>query len=124
MTRAQQAVLSALGSSDAFLSAQDLYARLRAAGDQVGLTSVYRAVQALAAAGAVDEARTPAGEAGYRVCATQGHHHHLSCSTCGATVEVKSPGLESWVADVARRHGYAVLDHTLEVTGTCAACRR
>jgi len=125
VTRAQQAVLTVLQGADGFLSAQDLHARLRAAGGPVGpvgLTSVYRAVQSLAEAGEVDEARTSTGEAGYRVCATRGHHHHLSCSTCGATVEVESPKLERWVAEEAGRHGYAALDHTLEITGTCSAC--
>lgn len=123
MTRAQRAVLAALDGQRAFLSAQDVHARLRTAGESVGLTSVYRAVQALREAGAVDEARTPAGETGYRVCATAGHHHHLSCTSCGATVEVEAPGMERWVTAVAERHGYRVEGHTLEVAGTCRSCR-
>lgn len=123
MTRVQRAVLSALAGQRAFLSAQDLHARLRGAGEPVGLTSVYRAVQALRDAGAVDEARSPSGETGYRVCATAGHHHHLSCVSCGATVEVEAPGMEAWVTAVGKRHGYQIVGHTLEVTGTCRTCR-
>lgn len=123
MTRVQRAVLSALEGQPAFLSAQDLHARLRGTGESVGLTSVYRAVQALRDAGAVDEARSPSGETGYRVCATAGHHHHLSCVSCGATVEVEAPGAEAWVTAVAKRHGYRIEGHTLEVTGTCRSCR-
>ncbi len=123
MTRVQRAVLSALEGQRAFLSAQDLHARLRGAGESVGLTSVYRAVQALRDAGAVDETRSPSGESGYRVCATAGHHHHLFCVSCGATVEVEAPGMEAWVAAVGKRHGYRVEGHTLEVTGTCRSCR-
>ena len=123
MTRVQRAVLSVLAGQQAFLSAQDLHARLRSGGQPVGLTSVYRAVQALREAGAVEEARTPAGETGYRVCATTGHHHHLSCTSCGATVEVEAPGMEQWVTAVAERHGYRVEGHTLEVAGTCRTCR-
>ena len=123
MTRVQRAVLSALAGQRAFLSAQDLHARLRSAGESVGLTSVYRAVQALRDAGAVDEARSPTGETGYRVCVTAGHHHHLSCVSCGATVEVEAPGMEAWVTAVGKRHGYQIEGHTLEVTGTCRSCR-
>lgn len=122
MTRAQRAVLAALGDAAAFLSAQDLHARLRAAGESVGLTSVYRALQALSEQGAVDVVRTDGGELTYRRCASGGHHHHLRCRRCGATVEVEAPSLEDWVDQVARRHGFSNPSHTLEVTGTCAGC--
>ena len=122
MTRAQRAVLSALAFDDTFRSAQDIHARLRDGDSAVGLTSVYRALQALADAGVVDVVRTTTGELTYRRCDSDEHHHHLVCATCGATVEVESPEIERWVADVARAHGYEVASHTLEVTGTCRAC--
>lgn len=122
-TKAQRAVLDALGGSESFLSAQDIHAALRVAGSPVGLTSVYRAVQQLRELGAVDESRSPSGESGYRICRTSGHHHHLSCTSCGATVEVEAPETETWLAAVARRHGYRIESHVLELSGTCRACR-
>ncbi len=124
MTRAQRAVLAALGDSTAFLSAQDIHARLRAGGEPVGLTSVYRALQGLTEDGRVDVLRTAAGEATYRSCASDRHHHHLVCTGCGDTVEVEAPALERWVAQVAAKHGYRPAAHTLEVTGTCSRCSR
>lgn len=123
VTRAQRAVLGALGADSAFLSAQEIHARLRTGTDAVGLTSVYRALQALADDGAVDVVRTPGGELAYRRCASSAHHHHLVCTSCGATVEVEAPALEAWVAEVARANDYDVSSHTLEVTGTCRRCR-
>lgn len=122
MTRAQRAVLAALSADGAFASAQDLHARLRDAGTKVGLTSVYRALQALTDAGTVDVVRTPSGELTYRRCGSEDHHHHLVCTTCGATVEVEAPSIERWVAQVARDNGYAVTSHTLEISGTCRSC--
>ena len=122
-TKAQVAVLSALTDVEGFLSAQDVHARLRTAGSPVGLTSVYRAVQALAAQGTVDECRTPSGESGYRLCATSNHHHHLVCTRCGATVELEAPETEAWMQAVAKRHGYVVDSHVLELSGTCRECR-
>lgn len=122
MTRAQRAVLAALTDRTAFISAQDLHARLRTAGETVGLTSVYRALQGLVETGAVDVRRTDAGEATYRACGSERHHHHLVCTGCGATVEVEAPALERWVAQVADRHGYRVDDHTLEISGRCGRC--
>ena len=122
MTRAQRAVLAALAGDRAFLSAQDIHARLREGGDGVGLTSVYRALQSLADAGTVDVVRTTTGELTYRRCGSDEHHHHLVCRECGATVEVEAPAIERWVAEVARANGYVVTSHTLEVTGTCRPC--
>jgi Fur family ferric uptake transcriptional regulator len=122
MTRAQRAVLAALTGHDTFVSAQDLHARIRATGETVGLTSVYRALQSLAEAGQVDVRRTDAGEATYRACGSDRHHHHLVCTGCGATVEVEAPALERWVGQVADRHGYRIDGHTLEISGRCRGC--
>jgi Fur family ferric uptake transcriptional regulator len=122
VTRAQRAVLAALAGDDAFLSAQEIHARLRGTDTPVGLTSVYRALQSLAETGTLDVVRTPSGELTYRRCGSDTHHHHLVCTSCGATVEVEAPAIERWVADVARAHGYVVASHTLEVAGTCRRC--
>jgi Fur family ferric uptake transcriptional regulator len=122
VTRAQRAVLDALASETAFLSAQDIHARLRSTQTPIGLTSVYRALQALVDTGTIDVVRTAKGELAYRRCGSSAHHHHLVCSRCGATVEVEAPAIEHWVAEVARTHGYVVSSHTLEVTGTCSTC--
>ena len=106
---------------DDFTSAQDLHARLRAKGQTVGLATVYRTLQAMAADGSVDMMRTGDGEAVYRRCST-GHHHHLVCRSCGATVEVEGPTVESWTRSVATAHGYSDVSHTLEIFGTCGSC--
>jgi Fur family ferric uptake transcriptional regulator len=111
-----------LAEDPAFASAQEIHARLRGAGEPVGLTSVYRALQTLTDTGQVDVLRSEAGEATYRRCDTDQHHHHLVCRTCGAAVEVEAPALERWVAKVADAHGYSVEAHTLEITGTCGRC--
>ncbi|MGN6635345.1 MAG: Fur family transcriptional regulator, partial [Oryzihumus sp.] len=102
---------------------QELHARLRAAGDSVGLATVYRTLQAMAADGEVDMLRTDDGEAVYRRCST-GHHHHLVCRSCGATVEVEGPAVERWAAQVSAEHGFTDVSHTLEIFGTCAGCSR
>ena len=120
-TRQRAAVQTLLSGTDDFTSAQDLHARLRGAGQTVGLATVYRTLQAMAADGEVDMLRTDDGEAVYRRCST-GHHHHLVCRTCGATVEVEGPAVEKWTGSIAAEHGYADISHTLEIVGTCADC--
>jgi Fur family ferric uptake transcriptional regulator len=121
-TRQRAAVASALGAAETFRSAQDIHEVLRAAGERVGLTTVYRTLQAMADAGEVDVLRSD-GEAMYRRCRSDAHHHHLVCRSCGTTVELAAEDVESWTASVARRHGFTDVSHTVEVFGTCRACR-
>ncbi len=120
-TRQRAAVATALDDLEDFRSAQDIHDMLRHRGDAVGLSTVYRTLQALADAGEVDVLRTDDGESVYRRCST-GHHHHLVCRSCGRTVEVEGPAVERWAARTAAEHGYTDVSHTLEVFGTCASC--
>ena len=120
-TRQRKAVVAALGDVKVFASAQEIYALLRSRGQDVGLTTVYRTLQALADSGEIDVLRKPEGESVYRQCST-GHHHHLVCRSCGLTVEIEGPAVESWADKTATQHGFAEVEHTLEIFGTCGAC--
>jgi Fur family ferric uptake transcriptional regulator len=120
-TRQRAAVSAVLDELDGFRSAQDLHAMLRQRGEGIGLTTVYRTLQALSEAGEVDVLRTDDGESVYRRCST-GHHHHLVCRSCGRTVEVEGPTVERWADRVATENGFVDVSHTLEVFGTCDSC--
>ena len=121
-TRQRVAVREELARDDAFRSAQDVHARLRATGTRIGLTTVYRALQAMAESGEVDVMRQPDGESVYRRCSSDRHHHHLVCRSCGTTVEVDGPAVERWAEKVAAEHGFTGVEHTVEVFGTCTRC--
>ena len=120
-TRQRRVLRERLAESDSFNSAQQLFDDLRASGDKVGLATVYRNLQAMAADGEIDMLRTDDGEAVYRACST-GHHHHLVCRVCGRTVEVEGPTVEAWANKVSAQHGFTDVHHTLEIFGTCGAC--
>jgi len=120
-TRQRSALLAVLTDTDGFRSAQELHALLRERGDGVGLATVYRTLQALVDQGQVDVVRNADGEATYRRCSTV-HHHHLMCRSCGRTVEVADSPVERWATRVAAEHGFADVQHQLEVFGTCAVC--
>lgn len=120
-TKQRAAVSSILDEIDDFRSAQDIHAILRSRGDSVGLTTVYRTLQALADAGKVDVLRTGDGESVYRRCSTS-HHHHLVCRNCGRTVEVEGPAVERWAEKIGAEHGFVRVTHNVEVFGTCPDC--
>jgi Fur family ferric uptake transcriptional regulator len=120
-TRQRAAIAALLDKLDEFRSAQELHDELRRRGEGIGLTTVYRTLQQMAAAGVVDALRTDTGEAVYRRC-SDGHHHHLVCRACGSTVEVQGDQVETWATEVARTHGFTDISHTIEIFGLCAAC--
>jgi Fur family ferric uptake transcriptional regulator len=120
-TRQRRAVQDLMNTLDEFSSAQEIHARLRDSGSIVGLTTVYRTLQTMASAGEVDVLRPEDGEARYRRC-TPEHHHHLVCRRCGRTLEVDSPAVEHWADDMGHRHGFSDISHTLEIFGVCPDC--
>jgi Fur family ferric uptake transcriptional regulator len=120
-TRQRRAVLSALGQTGSFRSAQAIHASIRQAGEKIGLATVYRALKMLSDAGEVDVVRDDAGEQLYRRCGTS-HHHHLVCVSCGTAVEVESAPMERWAVKVGEAHGFSDVWHSLEVFGTCSQC--
>ena len=123
-TRQRGAITALLDTVEEFRSAQELHDELRRRGANIGLTTVYRTLQALAAADLVDMVRTDTGESVYRRCAAPDHHHHLVCRECGSAVEVSGREVESWAVEVAAAHGFSEVSHTIELFGTCADCRQ
>ncbi|BBX42835.1 Fur family transcriptional regulator [Mycobacterium simiae] len=120
-TRQRAAISTLLETLDDFRSAQELHDELRRRGENIGLTTVYRTLQAMASSGAVDTLRTDTGESVYRRCSDH-HHHHLVCRCCGSTIEVGDREVEEWAAQVAAKHGYSDVSHTIEIFGTCSNC--
>jgi Fur family ferric uptake transcriptional regulator len=122
-TRQRSAVLAVLDDLEQFRSAQEIHAELARRGDSVGLSTVYRALATLAADEDIDTLLRDDGEALYRRCRGATHHHHLVCRSCGATVEVDGPAVETWADRLAAEHGYDEVSHTLEIFGRCEKCR-
>lgn len=120
-TRQRAAIAALLENLDDFRSAQELHDELRRSGEGIGLTTVYRTLQQMAASGAVDTLRTDTGESVYRRC-SEHHHHHLVCRTCGSTIEIQGGHVEKWAAAVAREHGFTDVSHTIEIFGRCRKC--
>ncbi len=120
-TRQREAVAKLMRDSDDFRTAQQIHADLRETGANVGLTTVYRCLSAMAESGEVDVLLTADGEARYRACSS-GHHHHLVCRSCGYTVEVTAAPVERWARRTAQTHGFTNITHTVEIVGLCSEC--
>ncbi len=121
-TRQGVAVDEVLRRADGFRTAQQVYAEAVSRGHRIGLTTVYRHLNALAAAGNADVVHREDGEAQFRLCGREAkgeHHHHLVCRVCGRSQEVSGPEVELWADRVAADAGYTDITHTVEVFGLC-----
>ena len=93
-----------------------------AAAPSVGRATVFRTMRLLQELGVVCQVVLDDGATAYRL-ASSGHHHHLVCSDCGAVSDFASGDVEELLAGIARRTGYQIDAHRLEVYGRCAACQ-
>lgn len=124
MTRQREIVAAVLEEVDGFHTAQELYEMLLADGERIGLATVYRTLQLFAENSMVDVMRNSEGESIYRSCHSAGqHHHHLLCRTCGKAIEIDGPTVEAWALAVGAKHGFTDIEHTIELYGTCGACK-
>jgi Fur family ferric uptake transcriptional regulator len=121
-TQQRRAVLRALTQVPGFISAQELHARLRHAGNMVALATVYRALRVLADAGQIDATRAASGERLFRYCAEPGCAYFLVCDRCGVHISLDACPVEEWAAVVAAQHGFADISLVVEITGRCPAC--
>lgn len=106
----------------ATFTAADLVADVRARRLGIGRATVFRALDVLAAVGAVERIDLQNGEHAYVACVPT-HHHHVICSRCARATEIGDLGLGAVAREVARRTGYRVDEHRLELFGLCPACQ-
>lgn len=52
-----------------------------------------------------------------------GHHHHLSCSACGKSLDIIDVTIERRLDRLAEQYGFLITGHQLEVSGLCSTCR-
>ena len=121
MNKSEVKLISVLERVGGFASAQELYQMLRRDGDGIGLTTVYRALQSLLDDKMVDLLRREDGEAIYRLCGDN-HHHHLVCRSCGSTVEIEGSSVEKWAEAISQEHGFREVGHSVELFGLCQSC--
>ena len=121
---ARRTVVEYLDREDCCLSAQETHERIRASGAKVGIASVYRVLDLLAAQGLLTRVDLGDGVARYEPTQPSGHHHHhLVCGGCGKVESFEDDGLERELSRVANRLGYAMAAHDVVLRGACDDCR-
>lgn len=121
-SRARDAIVDAFLATSGHVSIEELTRIVRRRAPGVGHTTVYRALKLLAACGLAAAREFGDGHARYERVLEGTHHDHLICTECGAIVEFEEPEIEELQEDVARRYGFQIARHKMELYGRCARC--
>jgi Fur family ferric uptake transcriptional regulator len=123
LTEPRRDVIRLISGRVGHFTSADLLADARVQELGVGRATVFRTLDALSEVGVIERIDLPTGEHAYVAC-TPVHHHHVVCSSCGRSDDVDDAGVRSVVRDVARRTGFRVDVHRLELFGLCPDCQR
>lgn len=106
-------ILNILEKSDQkHLSAEDVYKLLLEAGEDVGLATVYRVLTQFESAGLVARHNFEDGHAVFELSGDE-HHDHMVCVDTGQVIEFVSRAIEELQHEIAEKHGYELIDHSL-----------
>jgi Fur family ferric uptake transcriptional regulator len=122
LTAARLTILDALADSGGHLTADELTERVRQRAKGIGRMTVYRTLDLLCDLGLLRPVYQGTGAAHY-ILMEDGHHHHLICSGCSRVFEFDECALGDLPAQIARRFGFRVDGHLLELYGLCEACK-
>jgi Fe2+ or Zn2+ uptake regulation protein len=122
VTPRRQEVMNCLGSEQSYLSADEVWSRIKLRLGSIGLPTVYRILDELAEAGVITRIFLSDRKQYYFLCVNLGHHHHFVCESCRRVEDVEQCGLDGVSRAFARRSGGRVTSHILQINGICGSC--
>ena len=93
-------------------SAEDIYKDLLESGEEIGLATVYRVLTQFEAAGLVTRHNFEGGHSVFELDDGE-HHDHMVCVETGEVTEFFSEEIERLQHEIAAKHGFELLDHSL-----------
>ncbi|HTM64047.1 MAG TPA: ferric iron uptake transcriptional regulator [Gammaproteobacteria bacterium] len=105
------------------MSAEDIYRELIDAGEEIGLATVYRVLTQFEEAGLVVRHHFEGGQSVFELDHGD-HHDHLVCVKCNRVEEFVDHDIEKRQQEIARKAGYEMTDHSLNIYGICGSCQR
>ena len=108
------------------MSAEDVYSILRENDSEIGLATVYRALDLLSDLGILVRMDFGDGCARYELNTadpTIHHHHHLICLNCKKVIVFEEDLLEMLEAYIEKKSGFQIVNHEVKFFGYCSDCR-
>jgi Fur family ferric uptake transcriptional regulator len=109
---------------DRHYTVEELYDEIRKIKPEIGYSTVYRALKLLVRCGLASECAFDEAAVRYEPAHQAQHHDHLVCRVCGRIIEFENDKIEKLQADVAKKYGFRVSAHRLQLYGECRKCRK
>jgi Fur family ferric uptake transcriptional regulator len=122
-TRQRDLIAETFLAQSGHLNVEELLERVRVGDPRISAATVYRTMKLLAECGLASARRFDDGQTRYEPAIGRHHHDHLICKHCQAIIEFEDDRIESLQQAVARRHGFLVTHHKLELYGLCSMCQ-
>ena len=116
MTEQRRVIARVLSSSSDHPDVEELHRRAHAVDPHISIATVYRTVRLFEEAGIIDRLDFRDGRSRYEEAPDE-HHDHLIDAKSGKVVEFKSDEIEKLQIEIARKLGYRLIDHRLELYG-------
>jgi Fur family ferric uptake transcriptional regulator len=114
MTEQRRVIARVLAGSEDHPDVEELYRRCAEVDQHISISTVYRTVKLFEDAGIIERHDFRAGRARYEPTG-EVHHDHLINLRTGEVIEFQSEEIEKLQAEVARKLGYRLVDHRLEL---------
>lgn len=109
------------------LTAEEIFDLARKRSPDIGLATIYRALQVLVQLGVLDKISFDDGFARYELSREMGqdghHHHHAICLGCRMVFSLEEDLLGPLEQNLMERLGFLVTDHQVKLYGYCRASR-
>ncbi len=119
MTDQRRVVARVLSQAHDHPDVEELYRRSQTVDPHISIATVYRTVRLFEEAGIIERHDFRDGRSRYEE-APDVHHDHLIDMKTGQVIEFADPEIEALQAAIARRLGYKLVDHRLELYGVPA----
>ncbi|MGI8461020.1 MAG: Fur family transcriptional regulator [Solirubrobacterales bacterium] len=120
---ARDAVIELLAGENCCLSAQQISRQLDRQDREVGLASIYRALDLLQGLGLVQRLDTGDGPSRFeRISPGGDHHHHAVCESCGTLTPFEDDSLEHAIERLGARLEHRISGHDVVIRGLCPDC--
>src|SRR5689334_12875965 len=114
MTEQRRVIARVLSQAADHPDAEELHRRAAAVDPNISLATVYRTVKLFEDAGIIERHDFRDGRSRYEQM-PESHHDHLIDLRTGKVIEFQSEEIERLQAEIARKLGYRLVDHRLEL---------
>jgi Fur family transcriptional regulator, peroxide stress response regulator len=121
-TKQKESIINILRQTTSHPDADWIYERVRQEIPNISLGTVYRNLKSLKESGQIQELNSMGEMSHFDGNAEP--HYHFRCDCCGRIIDIEGPVDKTIEKRVARKTGFRVTRHSLEVGGLCLDCQR